>query len=81
MQIQMIEQSYINSIKEKGSLVTACSIYGKVQRSFEKSTEDYIGNITAVFLPYMNQNISDVKFMHIQEKLRKIVAEIKIKQT
>ena len=62
-----------------GSIATVRDYeYGK--QSYERkdnSVEDYIGKITAVFLPYIYQNISDKSFMNIQKELERIVSEIR----
>ncbi|MCR5252570.1 MAG: hypothetical protein K6C98_02520 [Treponema sp.] len=44
----------------------------------ESTTEDYVGKITALFSPYISpKNISETKFVGLQENLKKIVVEIK----
>lgn len=48
----------------------------------EVSTEDYVGKITAIFSPYISpKSISETKFVRLQENLKRIVVEIKGKET
>lgn len=43
----------------------------------ECSLEDYVGKITAIFCPYIQQNISEGNFIKIQNKVKGILKEIK----
>jgi len=50
---------------------------GNPYQKRESSTEDYVGRITAVFLPYMKNSVSEKDFNSVQTSLKKIVTEIK----
>ncbi len=41
------------------------------------SIEDYVGRITAIFSPFLLNNIPEGKFIGIQTEVKKVVTEIK----
>ncbi len=74
----MTEQLYTTSIHNLG-FISAAKNYTccKKQKEKEATTEDYVGKITAAFLPYLKQNITDGKIISLQNEIKKIVCEIR----
>ena len=74
-----MEQSVISSsINTYGFIGTINNIgNSRIKNQARNSVEDYVGKITAVFLPYVSQNISDGKFISIQNDIKRIISEIK----
>ena len=73
----MKDQNYAACIESFGFISTVC-LNGRRRISEKKnSSEDYVGKITAVFLPYIQSNIPDGKFFSLQNEVKKIVCEIK----
>lgn len=74
----MIEQLYTTSIHNLG-FIPAVKNYTNKKKQTEKesTTEDYVGKITAIFSPYISNNISENKFIRLQDRVKSIVSEIK----
>lgn len=74
----MTEPIYTTSIHNLG-FIPAVKNYSckKKQSEKESSTEDYVGKITAIFSPYISNNISENKFIRLQDRVKSIVSEIK----
>ncbi len=70
--------SITNSIKNYGFIASIKPTeYSKASISAKNSTEDYVGKITALFLPYLKQNVSDGKIISLQNEIKKVVCEIR----
>lgn len=74
----MQEQNLYSTIHNIGFISTVPR-YGKDNQisTKESSAEDYVGKITALFAPYILQNITDGKFCGLQNELKKVVCEIR----
>lgn len=74
----MNEQVIASSIMNKG-FISAITRFPNKSRKLEKqtSTEEFVGKIAAVFLPYISTNITEGKFISLQAQIAKIVNEIK----
>ena len=75
-----MENISTNSISNIGFITTASRLGlegGKKLSEKEASSEDYVGKITAIFTPYLSQNISEGKFISLHSKVKNIVAEIR----
>ncbi len=76
----MVEQSFANSIHNYGSIsILKNTADKKIAINQECTTEDYVGKIITIFLPYLRQNISDGKIISVQDELKKIITEVKEK--
>ena len=74
----MSDQNLSNTLRALGFIEAISRFAGdtaKWQR--DASTEDYIGRITAVFSPYLAENMSESRFIGIQGEVKKIVCEIR----
>lgn len=65
------------SIHDYGCISIAPYHSGKQTVEETKSSEDYVGKITAIFSPYISANISENKFIRIQDRVKAVVTEIK----
>ncbi len=75
----MIEQSFISSIHNYGSISVLKNNVNATKFAAEKdfTTEDYVGKIISIFLPYLKQNISDGKIIRVQDEIKKIIIEMR----
>jgi len=75
--------NYIDSIQSIGFIpATTISSTKKKLGKKENSIEDYVGKITSIFLPYiLPQSISERSNLQLQENLKRIVSEIKGKES
>ena len=74
----MAESCYSNSIRNIGFITAASRLdVGRRQSEKENSTEDYVGKITAIFSPYISANISENKFIRMQDTVKAVLSEIK----
>ena len=75
----MTEVCFVNSIRTAG-VISATSHFNPGEKKFyktETSSEEYVGKITAIFAPYISANISEGKFLKLQNEIKKIISEIR----
>lgn len=66
--------NYISTLQQKGYIETLSNRTEAVHA--QKLTDDYFAaKITSIFLPFIDQNIPDGKFILMQEKLKGILRE------
>ncbi|MBQ8678316.1 MAG: hypothetical protein IJ530_00970 [Treponema sp.] len=74
----MTEQNLSSTLHTLGFIEAISRFAGNAQRcKKDVSTEDYVGKITAVFSPYLAENMSESRFIGIQGEVKKIVCEIR----
>lgn len=78
----MSKNDFLTTIRNYGSISVErnCVSQRKKTRGFPTSTystDDFVGKITSIFMPYIPQNLPENKFITIQDELKKIVVEIK----
>ena len=73
------DTSFSNTLHTLGFIeaITRFDGSSSVKRKIEPSTDDYVGKITALFLPYVSDQISERDFSAVQFKLKKIVSDMK----
>ncbi len=66
--------NYISTLQQKGYIETLSSRTESVH--VQKPTDDdFAARITSIFLPFMDRNIPDRKFILMQEKVKRILRE------
>lgn len=75
----MTEVCFTNSIRTVGVIPATAHFNHCEKKIYEKDTssEDYVGKITAIFSPYISSNISEKKFISLQNEVKRIVSEIR----
>lgn len=73
------DTSFSNTLHTLGFIeaITRFDGSSSVKRKIEPSADDYVGKITALFLPYVSDQISERDFSAVQFKLKKIVSDMK----
>ena len=73
------DTSFSNTLHTLGFIeaITRFDGSSSVKRKIEQSVDDYVGKITALFLPYASDQISERDFSAVQFKLKKIVSDMK----
>lgn len=75
--IGAIGEVYEEKYMKAGDNITRFDGSSSVKRKIEPSADDYVGKITALFLPYVSDQISERDFSAVQFKLKKIVSDMK----
>ncbi len=72
------ESTFSNALRTVG-FIDAISRFGEGNglKGKSPSVEDYVGRITAIFSPFLLNNIPEGKFIGIQTEVKKVVTEIK----
>lgn len=66
--------NYISTLHQKG-YIEALSSRTESVHAQKLTDDDFAARITSVFLPFMDRNIPDGKFILLQEKLKRILRE------
>lgn len=67
--------NFLQSIKLYGSVETLTDFSDENSKSKIERPERYTAKITAMFLPFLKEEISESKFSALQEKLKNVVME------
>ena len=79
MLVNATENTFVASLHTFGFIGATAHPVTKQKRrtASDQSLENYVGRITALFLPYLSQTISEHEFATLQKTLHALVAELK----
>ncbi len=70
--------NFAGAIHSYGSISVINTVSGnKYIVEKDCSTEDYVGKITTIFMPYLNQNMSDKNLISVQNQVKRIITELR----